>query len=361
MGHREIPVSGMVSGRQGRPMEFILKYQKLWKRAGIIGGVYLGMKYLVPLLIPFLIAALTAYWLRPCFLRIEKWFRIKPAVSACIFLLLVGAGIGLSAFFLGRQLWALAGRFFARGETKVYLEQALWNCCQAAERMVGFPAERMQQAVITQVRVMVHQMEGEWMPKAMDGSLTLIKGVGKTAAAVVITAISFVLWSGDFEKIKEESAGSALWQQLVRLAKGILQAVGGYLKAQCIIMLIIMGICTTGFFLAGSSYALLFGICTGILDALPVLGTGIVLVPSILVSVIQGKYQAALILAVSYGICTLVREVLEPRLVGKRLGLFPILVLMSVYVGVQVYGVGGIVLGPLSVLVVQELWRETET
>ena len=346
-------------GRDG-PMEFILKHEKVWKRVGIIGGVYLGMKYLVPLLIPFLVAALTAYWLRPCFLRMEKWFRIKPAVSAGIFLLLAAAGVGLALYFLGSQLWALAGRFFAQEETEIYLEQALYNCCQAAERMLGFPAERMQQTVMTQVRVMVQDMKGTWMPKAMNGSFTLVKGVGKSVAAVLITAISFVLWSGDFEKIKEEAEGSALWQQLVRLARGILEAVGGYLKAQCIIIAIIMGTCSVGFFLAGSSYALLFGICTGLLDALPVLGTGIVLAPSILVSVIQRDYQAALILAVTYGVCTLVREVLEPRLVGKRLGLFPILVLMSVYVGVQVYGVGGIVLGPLSVLVIQELWREME-
>ncbi|MCI8994967.1 MAG: AI-2E family transporter [Lachnospiraceae bacterium] len=346
-------------GREG-PMEFILKHEKVWKRVGIIGGVYLGMKYLVPLLIPFLVAALTAYWLRPCFLRMEKWFRIKPAVSAGIFLLLAAAGVGLALYFLGSQLWALAGRFFAQEETEIYLEQALYNCCQAAERMLGFPAERMQQTVMTQVRVMVQDMKGTWMPKAMNGSFTLVKGVGKSVAAVLITAISFVLWSGDFEKIKEEAEGSALWQQLVRLARGILEAVGGYLKAQCIIIAIIMGTCSVGFFLAGSSYALLFGICTGLLDALPVLGTGIVLAPSILVSVIQRDYQAALILAVTYGVCTLVREVLEPRLVGKRLGLFPILVLMSVYVGVQVYGVGGIVLGPLSVLVIQELWREME-
>ena len=94
-------------GREG-PMEFILKHEKVWKRVGIIGGVYLGMKYLVPLLIPFLVAALTAYWLRPCFLRMEKWFRIKPAVSAGIFLLLAAAGVGLALYFLGSQLWALA-------------------------------------------------------------------------------------------------------------------------------------------------------------------------------------------------------------------------------------------------------------
>lgn len=341
-------------------MDFILKHEKIWKKVGIVGGVYLGMKYLVPLMVPFLIAALAAYWLRPLFLRIEKWFRIKPAFSACVFLLLFAAAGGVAFYFLGSQLWGLVSRFFADEEVGIYMEQALLNCCQAAERMLGFPAGQVEHVVTTQVRVLVREMQGSWMPKAMDGSMMAVKGVGKAVAAMVITAISFVLWSGDFEKIKEESAGSAIWQQLVRIARGILQAVGGYVKAQCIIILVIMGICTTGFFLAGSSYALLFGICTGLLDALPVLGTGIVIVPWILVVVLQGEYGAAVILGITYGICTLVREVLEPRLVGRRLGLFPILVLMGVYVGVKVYGTGGIVLGPLSLLVIQELWGEME-
>ena len=194
----------------------------------------------------------------------------------------------------------------------------------------------------------------------MDGSMTAVKGVGKALAAVLITAISFVMWSGDFEKIREEASGLVLWQKAVRLAKGVLEAIGGYVRAQCIIILLIMGACTTGFFFAGSPYALLFGICTGILDALPVLGTGIVILPWLLVQILQGNYGAAFILALTYGACTVIREVLEPRLVGKRLGLFPILVLMSVYVGVKLYGMSGIVLGPISLLVIQELWREME-
>ena len=58
--------------------------------------------------------------------------------------------------------------------------------------------------------------------------------------------------------------------------------------------------------------------------------------------------------------CVVVRELLEPKLVGDKLGILPVVVLGSVYAGVQVYGVGGIVLGPLSVLLIRELWRQVE-
>ena len=146
--------------------------------------------------------------------------------------------------------------------------------------------------------------------------------------------------------------------RFVSLGNGILEAIGGYVKAQCIIIGVIMVICVVGFFVAGTPYATVIGIGTGILDALPVLGTGLVIVPWAIVEIVRGEYLTALILGLTYGACALTREVLEPRLVGKRLGLFPILVLMSVYVGVKVYGAAGILLGPLSLLVIQELWRQ---
>lgn len=340
-------------------MEFLTKYQSVWKKVGIIGLVYLGMKYLVPLVIPFLIAAAAAWWLRPVFLKLQKWCRIKPSISAFLFLALAVGIIGLAIYFVGGQLWQLGNQFFGSKDAGVYVEQMLVDCCQAAERLLGFPAEQVERVVLAQVQVLTDKFQGSWLQSAMGGSWTAVKSVGKVVAAVLITAISFVLWSADFEKIKEEASGSAIWKKLVSLGKGILGAIGGYVKAQCIIIGIIMVICVVGFFLAGSPYALVLGILTGFLDALPVLGTGLVILPWLIVQVIQGNYMTAVILGLTYGACALTRELLEPRLVGKRLGLFPILVLMSVYVGVKVYGAGGIVLGPLSLLIIQELWKET--
>jgi len=96
------------------------------------------------------------------------------------------------------------------------------------------------------------------------------------------------------------------------------------------------------------------------LDALPALGTGTVFLPWILLQVIQKEYTAAIILGVTYGICALAREFLEPKLVGNKLGILPVVILMSVYVGLKLYGLGGILLGPLSVLLIKELWRQVE-
>ena len=96
------------------------------------------------------------------------------------------------------------------------------------------------------------------------------------------------------------------------------------------------------------------------LDALAVFGTGSVFLPWALVLVFQKNYSAALILAVTYGVCVLAREILEPKLIGGKLGILPVVILASVYAGVKLYGFGGILLGPLSVLLIQELWRQVD-
>ena len=137
---------------------------------------------------------------------------------------------------------------------------------------------------------------------------------------------------------------------------------GGYLRAQCIIMGVIMLLCVAGLWISGvSANPLLAGSGVGALDALPVFGTGTVFLPWILILVFfQKNYTAALILAATCGICVLTRELLEPKLIGGRLGILPVVILASVYAGVKLYGFGGILLGPLSVLLIRELWRQVD-
>jgi len=177
-----------------------------------------------------------------------------------------------------------------------------------------------------------------------------------------VTGIAAILLAGDYDKLREMGQRWSFYENVSEALRGISRAIGRYLHAQCIIMGLVMLICTVGIWSSGTAKSpLLAGVGTGFLDALPIFGTGTVFVPWILILVIwQKRYRAAVVLAVTYGLCTLTRELLEPRLVGAHLKLLPVVVLASVYVGVKIYGAGGIVLGPLSVLIIQELWKRVD-
>ena len=124
-------------------------------------------------------------------------------------------------------------------------------------------------------------------------------------------------------------------------------------------MAMTMAICTAAFFLMGSSYALLAGIGIGLLDALPVFGTGTVLIPWALLSAVQGHPGKAAVLAALYLVCYFLREILEARMMGGVAGLSPLETLMAMYAGLRLFGLAGLFLGPAGLLIIREFALKT--
>lgn len=340
-------------------MDFIRNHLILFKKIGIIAGVYLGMKYLVPLVIPFLFAALVVCWCWPLLRWVKKRLRIKPPfVMAGLLtgILAVAAALGCR---LGKSLGGLLLRLCRTGEYQGRVENFLYDCCDSVGELLHVEASGLRVFVADQLNIFMDEARQNILPGAFDGSWQFFKGAGAFGAAILVSAIAMLLLAADFEKIKETAGKWPLYEKAAETVKGILRSLGAYLKAQAAIMGVVMALCVTGIWISGSAgNPLLAGLGTGLLDALPVFGTGTVFLPWILIRVLQKEYASALILAITYGLCTVSRELLEPKLVGNRLGVLPIVVLMSVYVGVKLYGFGGILLGPLSVLLVRELWEK---
>lgn len=340
-------------------MEWIRENKILCKKIGIIAGVYFVMKYLVPLVIPFLIAALLVCWLWPFLRWIKKHLHIRPPYVMGTLLLMILAALGIGIYAAGKELGNLALHLSSMLETKGQIEDILYDCCDSVSELFHVEASKLRIVVTEQLNVFRDQARQNILPGAFGGSWQFLKGAGSWVAAVVVTGISVLLLSADFEEIKKMGKKYPIYEKAAGSIHGMLRAVGGYLKAQCMIMGIIMLLCILGVWISGSTrIPIAVGIGIGFLDAFPVFGTGTVFIPWLLICVLQKKYLTALILAVTYGVCMLTREFLEPKLIGERLGILPIVILMSVYVGVKLYGFGGILLGPLSVLAVKELWAQ---
>lgn len=342
-------------------MEWIRQNKILWKKIEIIAAVYLGMKYLVPLVIPFLLAGLLVCWSWPLLRWIKKHLHIKPPYVMAVLLVLAAVFIVTGFYTAVRELGILAVRVGADMETWGQMEEFLYDCCDNVSEFFHVEGSGIRIFVADQLNIFRDQARQNILPGAFDGSWQFLKGAGSWVAALLVSGISVLLLSADFEEIKEMGKKYPLYEKAVVFVRGMLRVVGGYLKAQCIIMGIIMLLSVLGVWISGAAKAPIpVGIGIGLLDALPVFGTGTVFVPWILILMLQKRFTSAVILAATYGICMLTREILEPRLIGNRLGILPIVILMSVYVGVKLYGFGGILLGPLSVLMVKELWGQVK-
>ena len=129
-----------------------------------------------------------------------------------------------------------------------------------------------------------------------------------------------------------------------------------YVKAQSMIILVIVLICVVGLLLGGEPYFLPLGIAIGVCDALPFLGTGICFLPWALWRLLKGRYLSGVWLILLYVLTSFVRQTLEPKLIGTKLGVPPLAVLFSIYIGIKVYSRAGFILGPISAFLIWQLY-----
>lgn len=134
-------------------------------------------------------------------------------------------------------------------------------------------------------------------------------------------------------------------------------AFGGYFKAQFKIMLILIVIMFAGFEILQVSYSFLIALGIAVLDFLPVFGTGTILWPWALIDVISGNYIRAVSLVAIYLICQIIKQVLQPKMVGDSIGLHPLATLIFLFIGYKLYGVLGMIIGIPVGMVLVNLYR----
>ncbi len=130
-------------------------------------------------------------------------------------------------------------------------------------------------------------------------------------------------------------------------------ALSAYVKAQSILMCITSIIVLIGLLILKSDYALTIALITGFIDAIPMFGSGFVLYPWIAYNFLIGNYMQAIGLGVIYCVAFLSRQIFEPKILGVQIGLHPLLTLISIYVGFKLFGIIGLILGPVAVITIK--------
>lgn len=335
-------------------------YANMLKIAGITLAVYLGMKYMLPFVIPFLLAWFLVKLLLPVTEGLQRRFRLKKAVSGAALLALLGGAAAVALYYLGNglvtQICNLAANFdgyAARAEEFVH------GCCRVVERNTGITATAVEDFVYDNL-VILEERVRTGAPEVLKNSVSYLMLILEWLGAVVVVFISVILLLKDYDEIRERLAQYPVCCQIKRILDSMQSLGGAWLKAQVIIILIVAAVCVAGLWLLRYPYALLMGIVIGLLDALPFIGTGTVLVPWAVYLIFTRQ--------ISYGICLIVlfigtnmlREYLEPKLIGDKIGVYPIVMVAAVYIGLKAFGVAGVILGPVSYLLIAEIYKEVQ-
>ncbi|MBE6558099.1 MAG: sporulation integral membrane protein YtvI [Ruminococcaceae bacterium] len=342
---------------------------------GAAAALWLGFRYALPVLLPFLIALLLSSAIRPLVGRLVGDKKLPRSLLSGFFVILfVGLtvwgiikGCERAVTELGRFIEGLSredsemGRFFSELSgwmnslsTHLPFPEHLEShpdfdaFCAYLDRMVR---EGAQAALDTL---------GQRVPSAVMALLGQLPSVLIFVTSLLLSCYYFTAHPDKpgerLERVLPEAWRSSFYLWRTKLKKALTR----YLRAYVILGLITFGEMFLGLSVLKVPYAFLLAWVIALVDFLPLLGAGTVLLPWAAVSLLMGNGGLATGLTVIFGAHTLLRQILEPKLISRELGLSPLTSLAAVYTGWTLFGVGGMLVAPLVAMAVKELLADNQ-
>jgi sporulation integral membrane protein YtvI len=205
--------------------------------------------------------------------------------------------------------------------------------------------------------------EGVTIPQsvyaALGGLVTGVAGALPNLFLFVITCVlSTYFLSSDFPQVSAfllRQLPVSLREKAARARGHLSVTLGKWLKAQAILILLTFLQLCAGMWILGVAYPLTAAGTVALVDALPVLGLGAVLLPWAGIALLMGEPGRALGLVILFAVCSLTRSFAEPKLVGKQIGLPPVVAMLAMYVGFQTFGVLGMILFPFLAITLKQM------
>lgn len=327
----------------------------------LTGAVYFFLKFISPLVAPVLIAMLFVTIFGNTLKKMQDKFHIHRQIGAII--LLVIATLIVVALIWILFSW-IVGSLPSWIDKLDVIELEISAIVQAVCKTVGqalrVDNEYLQETVLGHLQEGFDYFQLKVVPGMLSHSFAYLKILGVVGGFLITFIIASVLLAKDYDEIMNRMLERKEFHVLLEVICGIIRYIATFVKAQLIIISLIACLAAVVLGVFGIKQGVLWGILAGILDALPFIGTGIVLFPLAIVQVFSGYYGKALICVLLYIACIFLRELVEPRLIGKRLGINPIAVLVSLYAGIQLFGIWGIIKGPLGFIIIYETYQSIQ-
>ena len=342
------------------------------RKAFLINFAYIGvilllafalLRYALPTLAPFVIAVVIAYILKRPIRFLEEQLRFPDKLAAIFVVLLFYAAAGLLLTLAGVKavsgIVALIGRLPALYDTyaQAYFTEIIGNLetsFMGMEPSVIVVLER----VGTQMIQSLGQMVSSLSVMLVGFAKNLAAAVPGMFIKIVVMVISTVFIAVDYDQLTgfclrqmNEEAKAVFFQIKEYVVGTLLVCIRSYI----LIMSITFVELSIGFSIVGIRYAVLVALVIACFDILPVLGTGGVMIPWVILSAAQGKFSLAMGLLIIYLAVTVIRNIIEPKIVGSQLGLHPVVTLCSMFAGAQMFGVVGLFGFPIGLSLLRYL------
>lgn len=343
---------------------------RLWFRLSIRGivGVIVALliikfgKTVISLFLPFILALLLAMAINPLILKIQSRVKFRRS-KITIFVLVIIFTLSLTV------LWILLSTIATEVIGLLNGWEELFNGFQQSIQNLEAITQELLLKINSDIEIPDHGIIDsltstifEYLKVAVSdfSSLTAfardrVVGITSFGVSVLIFAMGCYFITTDYPTICNNLAnrlGVNLTELLNQVKAITIAAFGGYIKSRAIVAAGVGFIIFVGFILIGQEYALLLALIMAVLDFIPIIGSGTLLVPWSIIDLLTGNITQGLQLLAIYGVVTVYRNIAEPKVVGDKTGLSPTLSLITIYIGMRVAGVVGMILGPVLTIVI---------
>lgn len=323
--------------------------------------VFLILPRLISFFMPFVVGFIISLIANPIVKFLEKKVKILRKHSTAVIIVLV---IGLIVFLMYLLGSTLVNQVYGliqdlpqmsenfKNQTSVYADK-LYDVYEKLPNGV--------QSYLIKVRDgITMSSDGTKSIISISNASSAVRSLAEIILAIIFSILSAYFFTADRELILEcakKSLPDVLREKLSMIFSYFASAVGGYFKAQFKIMIIIVCILFIVFQIFGVHYSFLIALGIGLLDLLPVFGTGAVLWPWAAYLFLTGNYYFGIALVILYFVCQLVKQFLQPKMVGDSIGLSPLTTLVLLFFGYKIGGLLGILIAIPIGLIIINLYR----
>ena len=318
----------------------------------IAGIVYFALKYAIKWVMPFLIAFLVAALLHPLIRFCTRKLKLKtqkPAAIVITTLFFCTFGVLITLIIIN-TVTAVLG--FIRDLPVFYLNNIAPAFNSVAERF-GLDQELIKNSIYSKLSN---------VSSLMTPAVSLISSTTSFLMSLLITVISTFFIGIDYDMIKkwtkaQMSKKSA--ETVSRIKNYVIKILFKYIRSYFLILCITFVELLIGFFImhfiTGLSNILLLAVLIAVFDILPIVGTGTIMIPWGIIAMLLGDIKTGICCLVIYIIITMIRQFIEPKIVGTQVGLHPLATLVSMIVGLKLFGGIGLFGFPITLALLKNL------
>lgn len=325
--------------------------------AAVILGVFVAIKlsfYLVPFIIAFILSSIIEPVIRLMIRKTKISRKVAAPIALVLTLIIIGFVLVLVISKLVNEISDII-RILPDYFSQLYINLTAF-ISNAADIYEWLPEQITDNigSVISNISTSIINI----LNSVVKGAFATAVSIPEALIFIIVTILSTYFLSSDRDKIYgffRRQFPESWIDKIISIKNDMFSALFGYMRAQ----LILMSITFTELFFALTiirvKYSLIVAFFTSIIDAFPILGTGTILIPWSLYELITGNIRMGVSLIIIYAIVLIVRQMIEPKIVGAQIGIYPLVTLIAMYSGLKLFGFPGLILGPILILLVKNI------